>query len=70
LVVFWNAGRWQPEHAIEVPVYFPPTWQDAHCTDECLPVSEKRVRLWSKLAGDQPVVVWHVSQVVGKFDAV
>ena len=46
-------------------------WHEAHGTEMCLPVSGKRVRvLWSKLAGLHPLVVWHVSHVVGNAEAV
>lgn len=41
-----------------VPLKVLLVWQDEQATDACLSVSKNADRLWSKVEGAQPEVVW------------
>jgi hypothetical protein len=42
------------------------TWQLAHATEVCAPVSGNGVLLWLKVAPLQLVVLWQIEQSFGK----
>jgi hypothetical protein len=69
LFVALNVARWQPAHCVEVFTKSFFTWHCAQGVLTCAPVSGNLVVLWLKVAGDQAVVVWHTSHVVGKPEA-
>ena len=52
---------WHEAQSVGLPSNTPSAWQLMHAAARWAPVSGNEVRLWSKLAPDQFVVLWQLA---------